>query len=181
MKLTIENPRDVTPWFHLRALHPHSIDVMRYFCGDIARVQSFMVQAPGRDTWSTASINFEFRNGAVGHLTGSYDMSMRHPIEFCEVAGNQGRFEIDNIYERFHYYPHQSDDLLTLRNSVMTGTASFNDTFKNRIEYLIKEIRDDIAPQAIAASGADALAVQEVIEAAIQSQLRNGAVIDLAQ
>ena len=42
MKLTIKNQKEMTPWFHLRALHPHSIDVMRYFGGDIQRVQAFL-------------------------------------------------------------------------------------------------------------------------------------------
>ncbi|UUZ96421.1 Gfo/Idh/MocA family oxidoreductase [Paenibacillus sp. P25] len=48
MRLTIRNPADETEWFHMRALHPHSVDVMRYLFGDIRRVQSFMTKAPGR-------------------------------------------------------------------------------------------------------------------------------------
>lgn len=31
MRLTIQNPQEDTEWLHMRALHPHSIDVMRYF------------------------------------------------------------------------------------------------------------------------------------------------------
>ncbi|MBM7570080.1 Gfo/Idh/MocA family protein [Aquibacillus albus] len=181
MKLTIQNPKDMTPWFHMRALHPHSIDVMRYFGGDIRRVQSFMTKAPGRDTWSTASINMEFTSGAVGHLTGSYDMSRKHPIEYCEVAGNKGRFEIDNVYERFTFYPHQKDELLSGRNSIMTGVGRFHDTFANRFDQFIREVKDGVAPAEISASGSDALAVQEVIEAAIQSHMNNGAVIEVPQ
>jgi predicted dehydrogenase len=42
MALWINNPNESSPWFHIRALHPHSIDVMRYFGGDIKRVQCFM-------------------------------------------------------------------------------------------------------------------------------------------
>jgi predicted dehydrogenase len=179
MKLTTGNSKEGTPWFQLRALQPHSLDVMRYFGGDIARVQAFMTQAPGRSLWSTSSINLQFSSGAVGHLTGSYDMSNRHPIEYCEVAGHQGRFEIDNVYERFCYYPHESDEQMVLRNSILTGFKGFNETFKYRINHFIDEIDKAIAPEAIAGSGADALAVQEVIEAAILSHQENGAVIDV--
>ncbi|MBC7288175.1 MAG: Gfo/Idh/MocA family oxidoreductase [Armatimonadetes bacterium] len=32
MALWIRNTRDDPQYFHIRALHPHSIDVMRYFC-----------------------------------------------------------------------------------------------------------------------------------------------------
>ncbi|WP_077623356.1 Gfo/Idh/MocA family protein [Sediminibacillus massiliensis] len=179
MKLTIQNPNETSPWFHLRALHPHSVDVLRYFAGDIKRVQAFMTKAPGREIWSTASINLEFASGAVGHLTGSYDMAGRHPIEYCEVAGDKGRFTIDNVYENFTFYPHESDELVVLRNSIMTGVGSFQETFKNRIDHFIKQVKDGVAPSEMEASGADALAGQEVIEAAIRSQQENGAVIDV--
>jgi predicted dehydrogenase len=179
MRLTIGNKSDETEFFHLRALHPHSIDVMRFFAGDVRRVQAFMTKAPGRKSWSTASINMEFASGAVGHLTGSYDMSLRHPIEFCEVAGHQGRFTIDNVYEDMTFYPHQSDELLVLRNSIFKGMHGFNDTFKNRIERFIEQVRDGVEPGKIDASGAEALAAQEVIEAAIRSQMNGGAVVDV--
>lgn len=181
MKLTIQNPKESSPWLHLRALHPHSIDVMRYFAGDIRRVQAFMTKAPGRTIWSTASINLEFASGAVGHLTGSYDMSRRHPIEYCEVAGDKGRFVIDNVYENFTFYPHQSDELLVMRNSILTGVGSFHETFKNRLDIFIKQVKEGVPPDQIEASGNDALAGQEVIEAAIRSHMENGAVIEVPQ
>ncbi|SFP36481.1 Gfo/Idh/MocA family protein [Salibacterium halotolerans] len=179
MKLTIGNPKETSPWFHLRALHPHSIDVMRYFGGDIKRVQSFMTKAPGRNIWSTASINLEFASGAVGHLTGSYDMAARHPIEYCEAAGNKGRFVIDNVYENMTFYPHHKDELTVLRNSIMTGVGSFQETFKNRLDDFVRQVKEGASPRDIEASGAHALAGQEVIEAAIRSQIENGAVVEV--
>jgi len=179
MKLTIGNPNESTPWIHMRALHPHSIDVIRYFAGDIRRVQAFMTKAPGRTVWSTASINLEFESGAVGHLTGSYDMDNKHPIEYCEVAGNRGRFTIDNVFENVSFYPHNSEEMKVVRNSVLRGMNGFNETFKNRINHFINEIKDGVPPEQIDGSGADALAAQEVIEAAIQSHLENGAVIEV--
>lgn len=181
MRLTIRNGSDETEWFHMRALHPHSIDVMRYLVGDIAKVQAFMTRAPGRQSWSTVSVNMMFANGAVGHLTGSYDMSMKHPIEYCEVAGDDGRLVIDNVYESLTYYPHQSEDLLVVRNPIFGGMQGFDDTFRLRIERWIEQIRTDTPPDQIEASGADALAAQEVIEAAILSQLNGGAVVDVVQ
>ncbi|WP_226527013.1 Gfo/Idh/MocA family protein [Metabacillus niabensis] len=179
MKLTIGNPNESSPWIHMRALHTHSIDVIRYFGGNIKRVQAFMTKAPGRKVWSTASINLEFESGAVGHLTGSYDMDNNHPIESCEVAGNKGRFFIDNVYENLTFYPHKSSELKVFRNSVLTGMNGFNETFKNRINTFISEIKQSIPPEKITGSGHEALAAQEVIEAAIRSQLENGAVIEI--
>jgi len=179
MRLTIHNRSDATEWFHMRALHPHSIDVMRYFAGDVRRVQAFMTKAPGRTSWSTVSVNMEFANGAVGHLTGSYDMSMRHPIEFCEVAGNEGRFVIDNVYESLTYYPHNSDELLVVRNPIFGGLQGFNDTFRLRVNRLIAQLKEGTPPEKIEASGAEALAAQEIIEAAIRSHQNGGSVVEV--
>ncbi|MFY0762323.1 Gfo/Idh/MocA family oxidoreductase [Metabacillus dongyingensis] len=179
MKLTIGNPNESSPWIHLRALHPHSIDVIRYFAGDISRVQAFMTKAPGRTVWSTASINLEFESGAVGHLTGSYDMDNGHPIEYCEVAGNKGRFIIDNVYENLTFYPHRNAEMKVVRNPVLTGMNGFNETFKNRINTFINDVKNSVPPEEITGSGVDALAAQEVIEAAIRSHMENGAVIEV--
>lgn len=179
MKLTIGNPNESSPWLHLRALHPHSIDVIRYFGGDIKRVQSFMTRAPGRKSWSTASINLEFESGAVGHLTGSYDMDNIHPIEYCEVAGTKGRLTIEDVYDQLTFYPHNSSELKVIRNSVLSGMNGFNETIKNRIDAFINDIKSEVAPEDIDGSGKEALAAQEVIEAAIRSQIENGAVINV--
>ena len=174
MRLTIGNPNESTPWIHLRALHPHSFDVLRYFGGDVSRVQSFLTRAPGRSVWSTASINLEFASGAVGHLTGSYDMFGGHPIEHCEAAGTGGRFVLDNVYERLTFYPKDREELRVFRNSIMSGARGFHDTFRYRLNAFVQEIKDDVPPDRIAGSGADALAVQRIIEAAILSHRENG-------
>ena len=178
MALWIRNPNESSPWFHLRALHPHSIDVMRYFGGDIVRVQAFLKRASHRAIWSNASINVLFADGAVGHLTGSYDMTTIHPFERCEVAGTRGRFVLDNVSESLTFYPHDSAETTVIRNSIMGGVASFRDTFVNRIHRFLEEVSAGTPPAEIDGSGAEALAAQEVIEAAIRSW-ETGAVVDV--
>ena len=98
MTMWINNPNETSPWFHLRALHPHSLDIMRYFCGDVERVHAFLNRArrAARVCFSNAQINLQFANGVVGHLTGSYDADPRHNLERCEVMGTKGRFVLDN-------------------------------------------------------------------------------------
>ncbi len=166
MALWINNPNESSPWFHMRALHPHSIDVMRTFGGRIVRVQAFMHKGPGRTIWSNASVNVQFESGAVGHLTGSYDASMLHPIERCEVGGSNGRFVIENVYQRLEFFPRKSLDRLVVENPIFGGMAGFDDTFRNRINTFVEQVR---AGGPLDASGDDGLAAQEVIEAAIRS------------
>lgn len=166
MALWINNPNESSPWFHMRALHPHSIDVMRTFGGRIIKVQAFMHKGPGRAIWSNASVNVQFESGAVGHLTGSYDASMFHPIERCEVGGGKGRFVIENVYQRLEFFPRASRDKLVVENPIMGGMSSFDDTFRNRIDTFVAQVQ---AGGPLDASGDDGLAAQEVIEAAIRS------------
>jgi predicted dehydrogenase len=178
MSLWINNPNESAEYFHLRALHPHSIDVMRYFCGPIRRVQAFFNKAPGRKIWSNASINMRFANGVIGHLTGSYDASGLHPIERCEVAGTKGRFVLDNVFEQLTFYPRHSNELMVIRNSILSGTGGFRDTFHNRIHRWLEQITQGVPPAEIDASGAQGLATQEVIEAAIKSH-ETGQVVEV--
>jgi predicted dehydrogenase len=166
MALWINNDRDAAPFLHIRALHPHSIDVMRTFGGDIARVQCFMHKAPGRTSWSNLSMNVQFASGAVGHLTGSYDASFLHPIERCEVGGSKGRAIIENVYQKLEFMPRESNEKLVIEQGIFGGMGSFDDTFRNRINKFIEQVQ---AGGPLEASGADGLAAQEVIEAAIRS------------
>ncbi len=167
MALWINNPNESAPWFHMRALHPHSIDVMRTFGGPIRRVQAFMYKGPGRTIWSNASLNLQFASGAIGHLTGSYDASRFHPIERCEVGGSKGRFVIENVFQRLEFFPRNSPEKLVIENPIMGGgMGTFDDTFRNRIAAFVEQVQ---AGGPLAASGDDGLAAQEVIEGAIRS------------
>ena len=169
MTMWIGNPNESSPWFHIRALHPHSLDIMRFFCGDVKRVHAFFNRAPGRVCYSNAQINLEFVNGVVGHLTGSYDTNPRHNLERCEVMGTEGRFVLDNLYEELTLYPRRSEELTVVRNSIMGGLSGFGATFTNRINRWIEQVDAGVAPDDIEASGKEGLAVQEIIEAAIAS------------
>jgi len=178
MTMWIDNPNESSPWFHLRALHPHSLDIMRYFCGKVSRVQAFLGKAPGRVCWSNAQINLEFENGVVGHLTGSYDAAPRHNLERCEVMGTAGRFVLDNVYQELTLYPRRDDELTVVRNSIMGGLSGFDATFTNRIARWVEQVDAGVAPDEIDASGHDGLAAQEIIEGAIQSH-QTGTVVTL--
>lgn len=172
--LWIANARD-DEWFHMRALHPHSIDVMRYLLGDVRYVHAFMKRSEGRTCWSNASVNLKFDSGVVGHLTGSYDMTTRHPMERTEIGGTKGRLVLSNVFEDLWLYPHDSDEITHIHNSIFGGIKDFDDTFRVRIHRFCEQIVEGQSPDAIEGSGRDGLLAQEVIEAAIRSQ-QSGAV-----
>ncbi|MHB1355336.1 MAG: Gfo/Idh/MocA family protein [Anaerolineae bacterium] len=169
MALWIMNPRESSPYFHLKALHPHSIDIMRYFCGDVEAVSCFATKAPGRTIWSTATFNMRFVNGCVGTLTGSYDIERGHPMERCEVAGTKGRFVIDDIFREATLYPAGNLEKTVFTNPVFGGMTCFEETFKNRIHSFLEQVDAGVSPEQIDGSGQQGLAAQKVIAAAIES------------
>ena len=180
-----------SPYFHLKALNPHSVDTIRYYCGDITAVQCFAMKAPGRSFWSTASINLRFANGMVGHITSSYDIARGHPMERCEVAGVKGRFVIDDMWREATLYPaadssaeagspaRSSGSLVVAMggatvksvytNPVFGGYTGFEDTFRARLHRFLEQVSAGAAPEEIDGSGEDGLKAQQVIAAAIES------------
>jgi predicted dehydrogenase len=169
MSMWIKNPNEGSPWWQIKALHPHTVDVMRHFCGDVEAVQCFATKAPGRKIWSTAHFSLKFKNGVVGGLTGSYDIERGHPMERCEVAGTAGRLVIDDMWREATLYPAGNLEKLVFTNPVFGGMRDFEDTFRNRIHKFLEQVTAGLAPDEIDGSGADGLAAQKVLAAAIQS------------
>jgi predicted dehydrogenase len=169
MGMWIKNPTESSPYFQIKALHPHTVDILRYYGGDLEAVHCFATKAPGRTIWSTASFNLRFVNGAVGTLTGSYDVERGHPMERCEVAGTGGRFVIEDMYREVTLYPAGNLEKTVYTNPVFGGMRDFEDTFRNRIHKFLEQVAEGAAPEEIDGSGAAGLAAQRVLAAAIES------------
>jgi predicted dehydrogenase len=170
MALWIGKPGEFeSPYYHLKALNPHSVDMMRHFMGDVEAVQCFAMKAPGRNIWSTASINMKFKNGAVGHLTSSYDLHRGHPMERCEVAGTKGRMVICDMWKSATLF--LADDMTRLHyeNPVFGGYSNFDDTFACRIKSFVDQVESGVSPDEIDGSGEAGLEASRVIHAAILS------------
>ncbi len=122
-------------------------------------------------------MNVQFASGAVGTLSGSWDGSMLHPIERCEVSGSKARGVIENVYERLTIYPRESPEKTVIDNAIFDGMTGFEDTHQMCLDSFIARVlaspKADFAP--VAGSGEDGLAAQEVIEAAIRSH-ENGTI-----
>ncbi len=169
MSMWIMNPRESSPWFQIKALHPHTVNIMQHFCGDVEAVQCFVTHGPTRTIWTTAQFNMQFKNGVVGSLTGSYEIERGHPMERCEVAGTGGRFVIDDMWREATLY--KAGEMLkeVYTNPVFGGYRDFEDTFKCRIHTFVDQVRAGVAPEDIDGSGLEGLKAQKVLQAAIDS------------
>ena len=179
MALWIGKPQDFeSPYYHLKALNPHSMEIIRYFMGPVEAVQCFAMKAPGRTIWSTASINMKFKCGAVGHLTSSYDIARGHPMERCEVAGTKGRMLFEDMWREATLFPAGDPVKQVYTNPIFGGYSNFDDTFRERIRCFVRQIDRGDKPEDIDGSGLQGLEAQKVIHAAIHS-LDTGKVVYL--
>lgn len=178
MAMWIGNPNETSPFYHIQALHPHTIDVMRYFCGDIDAVHCFATKAPGRQIWSTAQFNLRFKNGVVGSLTGSYDIERGHPMERCEVAGTGGRFVLEDMWREVTLYPADSLIKTVYTDPLFGGHHNFENTFRERIGTFLQQVTDGVPPDKIDGTAEEGLAAQKVLAGAIES-IRTGEVVYL--
>ena len=176
VSMWIMNPRESSPWFQIKALHPHTVDIMRYFGGDIEAVHCFAMKAPGRSIWSTAQFNMRFKSGALGHLSGSYDIVRGHPMERVEMAGINGRFVLEDMFRELTLYPAGNLQRTVYVNPIFGGMRDFDDTFRNRLGRFVEQLNAGAKPDEIDGSGADGLAAQRVLAAAIRS-VETGAVV----
>ncbi|NNM87897.1 MAG: Gfo/Idh/MocA family oxidoreductase [Phycisphaerae bacterium] len=167
MTLWINNPNESSPYFHIRALHPHSIDVLRYFGGDIARVQAFFKKGPGRNIWSNVLVNVQFASGTIGHLTGSYDAGIGYGLETCELMGTDARVVIEEACQRLRLQHRHSKEAQVFEN--LGGMTSADETFQSRIDAWVDDLLKKTPPEKIDGKAEDALKAQLAIEAAIES------------
>lgn len=181
MTMWINNPNESSPHFHMRALHPHSFDVMRYFAkSKVAKVQAFFKKGKDRAIWSNVQVNLLYENGIIGHLRGSYDGNFgaagTYGLETLDVVGSEGRVVLKDACEDLTFYPRFDKELEHHEN--YGGMTHFGQTFKSRISRWVEQNIAEVTPEEIDASGQDALDVQLIIEAAIESW-DTGKVIDL--
>ena len=170
LTMWIDNPVESSPWFHLRALHPHSFNILNYFVGPVKKVHCFLNKGEGRKIWTNAQINLLFANGVIGHLRGSYDgdfPSGSFGIENLEIVGSKGRIVIENACESLCYFPRGSKSMEKF--DCYGGMNHFQETFKSRIEAWVLDNINQVLPAEVNGSGQEGLEAQEAIEAAIKS------------
>lgn len=181
MTMWISNPNESSPHFHMRALHPHSFDVMRYFAeSEVAKVHAFFKKGKGRTIWSNVQVNLLYENGIIGHLRGSYEGNFgeagTYGLETLDVVGSEGRFVLRDACEHLAFFPRYDKDIE--EHDYVGGMKHFGETFASRINVWVEQNLQGVDPADIQASGEDALKGQAVIEAAIESW-ETGQVISL--
>ncbi|HZT42473.1 MAG TPA: Gfo/Idh/MocA family oxidoreductase [Chthonomonadaceae bacterium] len=183
------------PYAHLKAFLSHPFSVMRYFCGDVTHLQAFgnrpsFRRRVGDVMLSTVGIHVRFANDCVGYL-----LSQRGDATYglggwwsIEVAGTRGTFCIENCIEKVTYWPAPSPARAGSPEKMSgggsegsevtsTGITDFSQTFPRRIHAFLEDVTRNVPPDAVRASGRDALAALEYTWAVMESYEQGGALV----
>ena len=83
--------------------------------------------------------------------------------------GTKGRFVLEDMCRELTLYSACDFEKRVYSNPVFGGHRDFEDTFRNRIHKFLEEVTNGVPPDQIDGSGADGLAAQKVLHAAIES------------
>ena len=83
------------------------------------------------------------------------------------------------MWRELTLYPAGNLEKTVYTNPVFGGHKDFEDTFRNRIHRFLEQVESKTPPDQIDASGADGLAAQKVLQAAIDS-LETGTIVKLS-
>jgi predicted dehydrogenase len=180
-----KSPRFNQPYAHMKAFLTHPFSVMRYFCGDITHVQTFSTKPGFRKNkgdllLSVNSVHVRFANDTVGYL-----LSHRGDAVWglggwwsVEVAGSRGTFVIENCTERLTFWPGAKPGQGEAQPQVLdTGVKDFGATFPSRLHAFLEDLTNQVPREHLRASGRDALATLEYIQAVIESYEQGGALV----
>ena len=181
-----KSPRFNQPYAHMKAFLTHPFSVMRYFCGDITHVQTFSTKPGFRKNkgdllLSVNSVHVRFANDTVGYL-----LSHRGDAVWglggwwsIEVAGSRGTFCIENCTERLTFWPglKPGQGEGPAPQVMDTGIKDFGATFPSRLHAFLEDVTNQVPREHVRASGRDALATLEYIQAMIESYEQGGAVV----
>jgi hypothetical protein len=73
------------------------------------------------------------------------------------------------MWRELTLYPAGNHEKTVYSNPLFGGMRDFEDTFRNRIHKFLEQVSAGVTPDQIDGSGADGLAAQKVLAAAIES------------
>jgi predicted dehydrogenase len=85
------------------------------------------------------------------------------------VAGLKGRFVLEDMWRELTLYPAGNLEKTVYTDPIFGGFGNFEDTFRSRIHTFLEQVTNGAKPEEIDGSGAEGLAAQKVLAAAIES------------
>ncbi|MFB8372162.1 Gfo/Idh/MocA family protein [Pseudarthrobacter sp. NPDC055928] len=159
----------------------HDLDLLRHMCGEITSVQARTSNnARGYEVEDTASVIFEFENGALGSFIISdsvvapwgWDQTTEddptfplNPTASCySIAGSKGSLAFPQLG---HYY-HSGTSDWTQPLSLRYDPRDAGDSYSSQLKHFISVARREVEPLVTVEDAAKTLALIEAVQLAAQ-------------
>lgn len=115
----------------------HTIDLIRFFNGDVVEMAARMDDREGERT-RAASLKFE--NGSVGTLVGQTQTGWHHDLLRIECVGTKGKAVMRDIAGGLYLYPRESREEIIHKTAHDGPRADFQITFDGQMQALCDQI-----------------------------------------
>ncbi|WP_186328199.1 Gfo/Idh/MocA family protein [Paenibacillus sp. 32O-W] len=129
------------PYFIVTDSCCHMIDTLRYINGEIRSVYAVGKRIDS-EILSDVAVSLEFRNGSIGVMTHTFVGGVhesQHPFQHFELSTDKARYEVTNMLEGLHTYPHHSMERTTWSPSVFES-CNYAETLKSSIHAWIESL-----------------------------------------
>jgi predicted dehydrogenase len=108
----------------------HVIDLMRWFCGDVAELSAYV---SGNDEAANRSATLRFTNGVIGTLMGSTEFGWHHELLRIEVIGKECRAVMTDLCGRVEFFPAHQREVRIWELPLENWRADFGKTFTDSV------------------------------------------------
>ena len=158
-------------YYLLFELLNHSIDLLRWFAGDIVGVYAQMGKIqeakakPGEPVcWTSMAMSFRFAGGAVATLMGSWDSDFTHPIERTEICGEKGEISVDNIISGATLMRKGDQVVKEYRPSIFHQVPhEYNQALAPRMDALVDDLLAGNPPYPLGKDGLESLRTADAL------------------
>jgi predicted dehydrogenase len=114
-------PKEEDPYRWFFNVYPHAFDTLVHLGGPIKIISGFFTKPKDHFYYKRFTINFLFKNGAVGNLIGGGEGKWRHQSEYLEAGGNKGQAAAVNLMESAQLRLHDNELEQVWRPAIAEG------------------------------------------------------------
>lgn len=161
------------PHVILTTLLTHHLDLMRFFGGEIRRMQAVAADRKPDDLVRSVSLTLEFVAGPIGTIVASYWASQTRTSEWMELGGSAGSLTVEDVTRRVILAGADPDHCEVFEPNHFAGGDAFYDSLIEHVQAFLDHVSHGHCPSV---TGRDGLAGLKLAEAAIESLKRGFAV-----
>lgn len=153
----------------------HHLDLMRFFGGEIRRIQATAAQRTPGELVSCASLMLQFVAGPIGAIVAGYRAGQTRTSEWMGLGGSAGSLAVEDVTRRVILTGPDADRREVFEPSHFASGAAFYDSLIEHLQCFLNCVNARRSPYV---SGQDGLIGLKLAEAAIES-LERGCSIEV--